>query len=211
MTRAAGCDAPGSSLLGDFYVTRGCETGEIFTAKRVIRGKSVVVPRESWRQRMEVYDPRCLTRANAPRPRLDARARRLFLVPFRPSCSRFIRVQLSVNDAFSPVPSIQHRWKHFARRSCENTNLFHVGRSIFPIFGEEGELRWSQVFSPFFFSPSESEIKISGNIFRNCERRLKKMVSNFFFRGNRNGEIFRIGRVKLRSKLMTFLILRSEF
>lgn len=211
MTRAAGCDAPGSSLLGDFYVTRGCETGEIFTAKRVIRGKSVVVPRESWRQRMEVYDPRCLTRANAPRPRLDARARRLFLVPLRPSCSRFIRVQLSVNDAFSPVPSIQHRWKHFARRSCENTNLFHVGRSIFPIFGEEGELRWSQVFSPFFFSPSESEIKISGNIFRNCERRLKKMVSNFFFRGNRNGEIFRIGRVKLRSKLMTFLILRSEF
>lgn len=211
MTRAAGCDAPGSSLLGDFYVTRGCETGEIFTAKRVIRGKSVVVPRESWRQRMEVYDPRCLTRANAPRPRLDARARRLFLVPLRPSCSRFIRVQLSVNDAFSPVPSIQHRWKHFARRSCENTNLFHVGRSIFPIFGEERELRWSQVFSPFFFSPSESEIKISGNIFRNCERRLKKMVSNFFFRGNRNGEIFRIGRVKLRSKLMTFLILRSEF
>lgn len=211
MTRAAGCDAPGSSLLGDFYVTRGCETGEIFTAKRVIRGKSVVVPRESWRQRMEVYDPRCLTRANAPRPRLDARARRLFLVPLRPSCSRFIRVQLSVNDAFSPVPSIQHRWKHFARRSCENTNLFHVGRSIFPIFGEEGELRWSQVFSPFFFSPSESEIKISGNIFRNCERRLKKMVSKFFFRGNRNGEIFRIGRVKLRSKLMTFLILRSEF
>lgn len=193
MTRAAGCDAPGSSLLGDFYVTRGCETGEIFTAKRVIRGKSVVVPRESWRQRMEVYDPRCLTRANAPRPRLDARARRLFLVPLRPSCSRFIRVQLSVNDAFSPVPSIQHRWKHFARRSCENTNLFHVGRSIFPIFGEEGELRWSQVFSPFFFSPSESEIKISGNIFRNCERRLKKMVSNFFFTGNRNGEIFRIG------------------
>lgn len=101
MTRAAGCDAPGSSLLGDFYVTRGCETGEIFTAKRVIRGKSVVVPRESWRQRMEVYDPRCLTRANAPRPRLDARVRRLFLVPLRPSCSRFIRVQLSVNDAFS--------------------------------------------------------------------------------------------------------------
>lgn len=66
-------------------------------------------------------------------------------------------------------------------------------------------------FFSFFFSPSESEIKISGNIFRNCERRLKKMVSNFFFRGNRNGEIFRIGRVKLRSKLMTFLILRSEF
>lgn len=211
MTRAAGCDAPGSSLFGDFYVTRGCETGEIFTAKRVIRGKSVVVPRESWRQRMEVYDPRCLTRANAPRPRLDARARRLFLVPLRPSCSRFIRVQLSVNDAFSPVPSIQHRWKHFARRSCENTNLFHVGRSIFPIFGEEGELWLRAKFFLLFFSPSESEIKISGNIFRNCERRLKKMVSNFFFRGNRNGEIFRIGRVKLRSKLMTFLILRSEF
>lgn len=160
MTRAAGCDAPGSSLLGDFYVTRGCETGEIFTAKRVIRGKSVVVPRESWRQRMEVYDPRCLTRANAPRPRLDARARRLFLVPLRPSCSRFIRVQLSVNDAFSPVPSIQHRWKHFARRSCENTNLFHVGRSIFPIFGEERELRWSQVFSPFFFHHRRAKLKL---------------------------------------------------
>ena len=27
----------------------------------------------------------------------------------------------------------------------------------------------------FFFLRSESEIKIGGNIFRNCERRLKKM------------------------------------
>lgn len=182
MTRAAGCDAPGSSLLGDFYVTRGCETGEIFTAKRVIRGKSVVVPRESWRQRMEVYDPRCLTRANAPRPRLDARARRLFLVPLRPSCSRFIRVQLSVNDAFSPVPSIQHRWKHFARRSCENTNLFHVGRSIFPIFGEEGELRLrAKFFLLFFFHHRRAKLKLVVIFLEIARKDWRKWFPIFFF------------------------------
>lgn len=45
-------------------------------------------------------------------------------------------------------------------------------------------------FFSFFFSPSESEIKISGNIFRNCERRLKKMVSNFFFLGEIGMEKF---------------------
>lgn len=143
-----------SSLLGDFYVTRGCETGEIFTARRVIRGKSVVVPRESWRQRMQVYDPRCLTRANAPGPRLNARVVASFSFHLAPV--RSVHPSSTLRKRCILSRSIRH-CGNIRRETIVRRKYKFIIRSIFPIFGEEGEMRDGVRFFSFFLR-SNSEI-----------------------------------------------------
>lgn len=143
-----------SSLLGDFYVTRGCETGEIFTARRVIRGKSVVVPRESWRQRMQVYDPRCLTRANAPGPRLHARVVASFSFHLAPV--RSVHPSSTLRKRCILSRSIRH-CGNIPRDDRATKIQIYYSIDISNFWGGGGSERWSEVFFSFFLR-SNSEI-----------------------------------------------------